>query len=100
MAPGVASSAEPQGWRSHPDGDHINKGLLAERGHWDNTGRVKIRVNALALNEIRDVLRFDPVFSLEERHVVEKPLRPVPWKFSSSLVIGLIWFLPTCLSLD
>lgn len=67
MAPGVASSAEPQGLRSHPDGDHINKGLLAERGHWDNTGRVKIRVNALALNEIRDVLLFDPDFVICSR---------------------------------
>ena len=68
MAPRVASSAEPQGWRSHPDGDHTNKkGLLAERGHWDNTGRVKIQVNALALNEIRDVLRFDPDFVICSR---------------------------------
>ena len=65
MMPGLVSSAEPQGWRSHPDGDHINKGLLAE--HWDNTGRVKIRVNALALNEIRDVLRFDPDFVICSR---------------------------------
>ena len=93
MVPGLASSAEPQGWRSRPDGDAINKGFLAERGHLDNSGTVKIRVNAFAFDEIRDVLRFDPVFSLDERHVVEKSLRPVPWRFSSSFVIDLIWFL-------
>ena len=77
MVPGSVSSAAPQGWRSHPDGNAINKGFLAERGHLDNSGTVKIRVNAFAHDEIRDVFRFDPVFSLEERHVVEKPLRPV-----------------------
>ncbi len=51
---------------------------------------VKIRVNAFALDERRDVLRFDPVFSLEERRVVEKPFRPVPWIFSSSFGIEMI----------
>ena len=90
MVPGLASSAEPQRLALPADGDAINEGFLAERGHLDNSGTVKIRVNAFALD---DVLRFDPVFSLEERHVVEKPLRPVPYRFSSSFVIDLIWFL-------
>lgn len=49
MVPGLASSAEPQGWRSHPDGDAINKGFLAERGHLGNSGTVKIQVSAFAL---------------------------------------------------
>ena len=65
MVPGLASSAEPQRLALPADGDAINEGFLAERGHLDNSGTVKIRVNAFALD---DVLRFDPVFSLEERH--------------------------------
>ena len=42
MKPGLASSPEPQGWRSYPDGDAINKGFLTERGHLDTSGTVKI----------------------------------------------------------
>ena len=91
--PGWRPRAELQGWRSRLDGDAINKGFLAERGHLDNSGTVKIQVSAFALDEIRDVLLFDPVFSLEERIVVEKPFRPVPRRVSSSFVIDMIWFL-------
>ena len=47
-----------------------DQGLLAERGHWDNAGRGKLRVNALARDEIRDVCRFDPDFVI--CYVLEK----------------------------